>query len=89
MMIGPAGGLQRLIIYVGFDPHAVAIGMFTEFDHPVTGRTRLPRHPTNFHGTPAALGGPTPALGQHTDEVLAELGLGDRIDALRADGVVA
>ena len=53
------------------DPHAVAIGMFEEFDHPVVGRVRLPRHPTAFHGTPAALGGPTPALGQHTDEVLA------------------
>lgn len=71
------------------DPHAVAIGLFEEFEHPVTGRTRLPRHPTDFHGTPAALGGPTPALGQHTDEVLAELGLADRIDALRAEGVVA
>jgi crotonobetainyl-CoA:carnitine CoA-transferase CaiB-like acyl-CoA transferase len=71
------------------DPHAVAIEMFTEFDHPVTGRTRLPRHPTNFHATPATLGGPAPALGQHTDEVLAELGLADRTAELRAAGVVA
>lgn len=71
------------------DPHAVAIEMFTEFDHPVTGRTRLPRHPTLFAGTPAALGGPAPALGQHTDEVLTELGLGDRVDELRSGGIVA
>jgi hypothetical protein len=71
------------------DPHAVAIDMFEEFDHPVVGRARLPRHPTNFHGTPANLAGGAPALGQHTDEVLTELGLGDRIDALRAGGVVA
>jgi formyl-CoA transferase len=71
------------------DPHAVAIGMFTEFDHPVVGPVRLPRHPTRFEGTPAELGGPTAALGQHTDEVLAELGLGERVDALRAAGVVA
>ena len=61
----------------------------TEFDHPVTGRTRLPRHPTNFHGTPAALGGFSPALGEHTDEVLTEYGLGDRIAQLREAGVVA
>jgi crotonobetainyl-CoA:carnitine CoA-transferase CaiB-like acyl-CoA transferase len=71
------------------DPHAVAIGMFEEFDHPVVGRTRLPRHPTRFRGTPATLGGPTPALGQHTDEVLTELGLGARIAELRTAGVVA
>ncbi|HEY1988501.1 MAG TPA: CoA transferase [Acidimicrobiales bacterium] len=71
------------------DPHARAIGMFTEFEHPVVGRARLPRHPTTFHGTPAALGGLTPSLGEHTDEVLAELGLGDRAEELRAAGVVA
>jgi crotonobetainyl-CoA:carnitine CoA-transferase CaiB-like acyl-CoA transferase len=71
------------------DPHAVAIGMFTELDHPVVGPARLPRHPSIFNGTPAALGGPSPALGEHTDEVLAELGLGERVDALRAAGVVA
>ena len=71
------------------DPHAVAIGMFEEFEHPVVGPARLPRHPTQFRGTPAALGGLSPALGQHTDEVLAELGLSDRIEQLRSDGVVA
>lgn len=70
------------------DPHAVAIGMFEDFEHPVVGRARLPRHPTQFSGTPAALGGLSPSLGQHTDEVLAELGLSDRIEEFRADGVV-
>lgn len=71
------------------DPHAQAIGMFEEFDHPVVGRARLPRHPTQFHATPASLGFGAPALGQHTDEVLAELGLGAQIEQLRAAGVVA
>ena len=71
------------------DPHAVAIGMFEEFDHPVVGRARLPRHPTQFHATPASLGFGAPALGQHTDDVLEELGLGAQIERLRAAGVVA
>jgi crotonobetainyl-CoA:carnitine CoA-transferase CaiB-like acyl-CoA transferase len=71
------------------DPHAIAIGMFEDFEHPVAGPVRLPRHPTQFGGTPAALGGLSPALGQHTDEVLSELGMGDRIEELRTDGVVA
>lgn len=71
------------------DPHAQAIGMFEEFDHPVVGRARLPRHPTQFHATPASLGFGAPALGQHTDEVLKELGLGAQIEQFRYAGVVA
>jgi len=71
------------------DPHARAVGLFEESVHPVAGRLRQPRHPTQFGGTPAALGGPAPTLGQHTDEVLAEAGFGDRITELRGAGVVA
>ena len=71
------------------DPHAVAIGMFEEFDHPVVGRARLPRHPTQFHETPASLAGGAPALGQHTDEILTELGLSERIASLRDAAIVA
>jgi crotonobetainyl-CoA:carnitine CoA-transferase CaiB-like acyl-CoA transferase len=42
-----------------------------------------------FDRTPAELGGGAPALGQHTDEILAELGLSGRVTDLRASGVVA
>jgi len=71
------------------DPHAVAVGLFEEFDHEVVGRIRLPRHPIRFRRTPAQVGADSPTLGQHTDELLAELGLDDRIVDLRARGVVA
>jgi len=71
------------------DPHAVAIGLFVEDTHHVVGPTRVPRHPTRFRGTPAQLRNATPALGEHTDAVLASLGLADRVDDLRARGVVA
>ena len=71
------------------DPHAVAMGLFVEADHPVVGRTRLPRHPAQFEGTPATITGGSPALGEHTDEILSELGMGDRIAALRSEGIVA
>jgi crotonobetainyl-CoA:carnitine CoA-transferase CaiB-like acyl-CoA transferase len=71
------------------DPHAVAVGLFVERDHPIVGRTRLPRHPARFGQTPAALTGNAPTLGQHTDEILVELGLGDQIEPLRTGGVIA
>ena len=72
------------------DPHAAAVGLFEEFEHPVTGKTRVPRHPIRFGATPASFGAPSPALGQHTDEVLGEMGIDTaRIDELRAAGVVA
>ena len=71
------------------DPHARAMGLFEDSEHPRAGRLRQPRHPTQFLRTPARLGGPAPTLGEHTDEVLAELGWTDREAALRRDGVVS
>jgi crotonobetainyl-CoA:carnitine CoA-transferase CaiB-like acyl-CoA transferase len=71
------------------DPHARAIGLFEETLHPTAGRLRQPRHPARFDGTPASLGGPAPTLGQHTDELLAEIGLANQTGQLRDDGVVA
>lgn len=70
------------------DPHARAIGLFEDSDDPVVGRVRRPRHPARFGTTGATLGGPAPALGQDTDDVLRELGMGERIEGLRADGIV-
>ena len=71
------------------DPHVRALGMLEESYHPSAGRLRQPRPPARFGATPTATGEPAPTIGEHTDEVLRELGLGDRIAALRAAGIVA
>lgn len=70
------------------DPHAREIGMFEEFDHPVAGRIRQPRHPARFMGTPATLQTVSPTLGEHSDEILVEIGRGEDIAALRAAEIV-
>ena len=71
------------------DPHAVAVGLFEERDHHVVGRIRFPRHPAQFRGTPVVATDASPKLGEHTDEILGELGMADRIDELRGTGIIA
>jgi crotonobetainyl-CoA:carnitine CoA-transferase CaiB-like acyl-CoA transferase len=71
------------------DPHAQAIGLLEESVHPVAGRLRQPRHPVKFGPTRPALGGPAPALGERTSDLLAEIGLAAQVEALRTAGVVA
>jgi crotonobetainyl-CoA:carnitine CoA-transferase CaiB-like acyl-CoA transferase len=71
------------------DQHAIAVGMFEDHEHPASGRVRQPRHPAQFARTPAHLAGRAPLLGEHTDEVLTELGYdAAQIDTLRASGAI-
>ncbi len=65
----PCAAVQSLGDLV-HDEHVETIGVFVEDVHPDAGRIRQPRHPILFERTPARVGGPAPALGQHTDEVL-------------------
>ncbi|MGH0029904.1 MAG: CaiB/BaiF CoA transferase family protein, partial [Myxococcota bacterium] len=74
---------------LGDDPHVRALGMLEDGTHPLAGRMRQPRPPARFPNTPAASGAPAPGVGQDTDAILTELGLADRIEALRESGVVA
>jgi crotonobetainyl-CoA:carnitine CoA-transferase CaiB-like acyl-CoA transferase len=57
------------------EEHLNAIGFFETVDSP-QGPVRYPGVPTWFSKTPGKVAGPTPLLGQDTDDVLEELGLG-------------
>jgi crotonobetainyl-CoA:carnitine CoA-transferase CaiB-like acyl-CoA transferase len=71
------------------DPQVLAQEMVLEADHPGHGRVRMTGFPVKLSATPPRLRHPAPALGEHTDEVLAAAGYGpDRIATLRAAGVI-
>ncbi|HEY3107834.1 MAG TPA: CoA transferase [Chloroflexota bacterium] len=81
----PINTLERVFA----DPQVEALGAVLHADHPTVGDLPLVRWPFELSGTPAALRHPPPLLGQHTDDLLAELGLRpDELAALRAEGAI-
>jgi len=74
---------------VHLHPQVQANGIVIEQDHPVVGRVRQARPAEQMDGTPSAISRPAPVLGQHTEEVLVEMGVSSqRIAELRASGVL-
>jgi formyl-CoA transferase len=72
------------------DPHVRERGMVQEMDHPEGGRVRVVGPAVKLSETPARLRRPSPRLGEHTAEVLREIGYPDaEIQALAASGAVA
>jgi crotonobetainyl-CoA:carnitine CoA-transferase CaiB-like acyl-CoA transferase len=66
------------------DPQAIAAGAFVDVPVAEGGSARMVATPVDFSGTPWRPQGPAPELGQHTEEVLLELGYDwDAIAALR------
>jgi crotonobetainyl-CoA:carnitine CoA-transferase CaiB-like acyl-CoA transferase len=61
-------------------PHLAARGFFATLAHPVAGDVTMPGAPYKLGATPWTLRTPAPCLGQHTAEVLAELGLDARAE---------
>jgi crotonobetainyl-CoA:carnitine CoA-transferase CaiB-like acyl-CoA transferase len=71
------------------DPQAAANDMVGVHQHPVIGQLRLARHYIRFGHTQVVPGRPTPLLGEHTREILQEVGFSEQgIAALYAKGVV-
>ncbi|MDY0908234.1 CaiB/BaiF CoA-transferase family protein [Microbacterium sp. CFBP9034] len=86
MWAGPVYGYEDLVA----DPQIIHNGTFVEYDHPTEGRVKTPGFPYRFHRTPATVERGAPLVGEHTREVLADLGFSeDAVDALLAEGAVA
>ena len=85
----PIGAINDLAQVVDH-PQVKARGSIVEIDHPRAGKMRVVGVPVRLSATPGSVRTPSPALGEHTGEVLRELlGLSAaEIDALRAAGAL-
>mgnify|MGYP000011637216 CR=1 FL=1 len=71
------------------DPQVRALGIAQSVDHPQLGSITLVGQPVELSRTPARIETASPAAGEHTDQILAELGFDrDTVAAMRNEGVV-
>src|SRR5262244_2467797 len=72
------------------DAQVQHLGLVTEIDQPGCGRVRMLGFPVRGSALDVRVRRPAPALGEHTKEILGELGMEPReIDALVASGIIA
>ncbi|MEW5946984.1 MAG: CoA transferase [bacterium] len=83
--VGPVNTLEEALA----DPQIVSRGMVVELDHPGGGKMKHVRNPVKLSGTPPVVRAAAPGFGEHTAEVLGEIGIGgDEVEALRKENVV-
>ncbi len=92
-LLGPAGiavGPVQDVSQVAVDPQLNFRGMFVQAEAPQAGAVTFTNTPVKHSRTPGGVRRGAPELGEHTDTVLAEAGVGAaEAAALRASGAVA
>ncbi|HKU09646.1 CaiB/BaiF CoA transferase family protein [Sinomonas sp.] len=84
----PVGPIQTVDQALS-DPQIVARGMVAEVDHPAAGKLKTIACPVRLTRTPASVRTSPPVLGQHSDEVLDQLGFStSQIKELHEAGAV-
>ncbi|WP_226575391.1 CaiB/BaiF CoA transferase family protein [Acuticoccus sediminis] len=82
----PAGPVLS-IMEMHEDPHVLAREMVVPLTHPTAGPTKAIGLPIKFSDTPGKVARPSPRLGEHTREVLAEAGYdADTVERIIASG---
>jgi formyl-CoA transferase len=84
----PCGPL-RFMDELWEDEHIAANGYLEHYEHPLLGTLGGPAPIVRMSGTPTRIQRASPVLGEHTDEVMREVGLsGEEVERLRGLGVV-
>ena len=72
------------------DPQAMANDYFIYFEHPEWGKIKMTGFPWDFSDTPATCRMKAPGFGEHTAEILSDLGYSDEdIHRLREEKIIA
>ncbi|CAN5486896.1 CaiB/BaiF CoA-transferase family protein [soil metagenome] len=80
---------ERRLEELADDPQVRHLGMLYESEHPTYGTVKAAHRPVRFDGGNQSDFRPPPALGEHTREVLAEMGIeADEIARLASDGLI-
>ena len=73
LMFAPIQKLSEVIE----DPQAIANHYIVDFAHPNLGNILIPGYPASFSANAAGMKRAAPGLGEHTDQVMKEMGLSD------------
>jgi formyl-CoA transferase/CoA:oxalate CoA-transferase len=84
----PAGPIY-LLSDLFADPQVEHRRMVVDVEHPAAGVIKQTGVPLKLSDTPGRIAAPPPLLGQHTEEILRELGYrADEITTMRGDGAI-
>ncbi|MDT0444710.1 CaiB/BaiF CoA transferase family protein [Streptomyces johnsoniae] len=82
---GPVHSYEDLLT----DPQVVHNGSFVSYEHPTEGQVTTPGFPFDLSASPQSVARPAPVNGQHSREVLRDLGLSEEaVEGLIANGAV-
>jgi formyl-CoA transferase/CoA:oxalate CoA-transferase len=83
--VGPIYALAEVFA----DPAAKHLGLAREVEHPTAGKVKVTGFPLRMSRSAPGIRRHPPVLGEHTDEVLRELGFGaEDVAELRRDGAI-
>jgi crotonobetainyl-CoA:carnitine CoA-transferase CaiB-like acyl-CoA transferase len=86
--VGVPAGPVRYVQELLDDEQVIANDLVVDLEHPLAGPVRMVGPIINMSETPLKAQGASPALGQHTDEILSEMGLdAETIQKLKDAGV--